>query len=148
MSEQSNFIIYNTDDGKVNVALYQQDGDIWLNQNQLAELFATSKQNIGQHINNILLDNELEKNAVVKNYFTTATDGKNYKVTFYNLTMVSAMAKKVIPKPTLAHSNAIRLTGYGKQTTQPIVTARVTIPAIQTGDGYTTIFIHLNQEEQ
>ncbi|MDP8033750.1 DNA-binding protein [Pasteurella atlantica] len=71
MKEQDNFIIYNTEDGKVNVALYAKDGDIWLSQNQLAELFSTSKQNIGQHINNILLDNELDKKSVVKNYFTT-----------------------------------------------------------------------------
>ena len=80
--EKKNIIIYNTADGKASVSLYAKDGSVWMNQNQLAELFDTSKQNIGQHIANILNENELDANSVVKNYFTTAADGKNYKVTF------------------------------------------------------------------
>lgn len=76
--KQNNIIIYNTDDGKAKVVLYAKDGNIWMNQNQLAELFDTSKQNIGQYIANILSDNELSENSVVKNYFTTASDGKDY----------------------------------------------------------------------
>ncbi len=83
-----NIIIYNTADGKASVSLYAKDGNIWMNQNQLAELFATSKQNIDQHISNILNDNELEQNSVVKNYFTTADDDKDYNVTFYSLDMI------------------------------------------------------------
>ena len=78
----SDLIIYNTPDGKSSIALYAKDGSVWLNQTQIAELFATSKQNIGQHISVILKDNELDANSVVKNYFTTADDGKNYNVTF------------------------------------------------------------------
>ena len=62
-----------------------------MNQNQLAELFATSKQNIGQHIINILKDNELQEKSVVKNYFATASDGKKYNVTFYSLDMILAI---------------------------------------------------------
>lgn len=73
---ESNIIIYNTEDGKANVALLAKDGKVWMNQNQLAELFDTSKQNIGQHIASILKDKELDANSVVKNYFTTASDGK------------------------------------------------------------------------
>ncbi len=73
--EKKNIIIYNTADGKVSVALYAKDGMIWMNQNQLAELFDTSKQNIGQHIASVLKENELDVNSVVKNYFTTAADG-------------------------------------------------------------------------
>ena len=80
--EKKNIIIYNTADGKASVSLYAKDGSVWMNQNQLAELFDTSKQNIGQHIANILNENELDANSVVKNYFTTAADGKEYKVTF------------------------------------------------------------------
>ena len=76
--QESNIIIYNTEDGKANVVLYAKDGNIWMNQNQLAELFDTSKQNIGQHIDNILSEKELDKNSVVKNYLTTASDGKDY----------------------------------------------------------------------
>ena len=67
-----NIIIYNTSDGKASVTLYAKDGMVWMNQNQIAELFDTSKQNIGQHIASILKESELDANSVVKNYFTTA----------------------------------------------------------------------------
>jgi hypothetical protein len=55
-----------------------------MNQNQLAELFDTSVPNISMHITNILNDNELAHNSVVKDYLSTAQDGKNYNVTFYS----------------------------------------------------------------
>jgi len=71
-------IIYNTPDGKASVTLFARDGMVWMNQNQIAELFDTSKQNIGQHIDNILKDRELIENSVVKNYFTTAADGTDH----------------------------------------------------------------------
>ena len=93
-----NIIIYKTADGKAAVALYAKDDNIWMNQNQLAELFATSKQNIGQHISNILNEGELEQNSVVKNYFTTADDGKEYNVTFYSLDMILAIGFRVRSK--------------------------------------------------
>ncbi len=76
-NNKRNIIIYNTADGKASVDLYTKDGNVWMNQNQLAELFATSKQNVGQHIVNILNDGELEHYSVVKNYFTTESDGKD-----------------------------------------------------------------------
>ena len=94
----SEIIIYNTNDGKASVALHAKDDDVWMNQNQLAELFDTSKQNIGQHIKNILEDKELEADSVVKNYFTTASDGKNYEVTFYSLAMILAIGFRVRSK--------------------------------------------------
>jgi hypothetical protein len=65
-------------DGKANVTLFPRDGSVWMNQNQLAELFDTSKQNTGQHIANILVEKELGENSVVKYYLTTAADGKQY----------------------------------------------------------------------
>lgn len=95
---EQNIIIYKTADGKSSVSLYSKDGNIWMNQNQLAALFDTSKQNIGQHVNNVIEDNELEENSVVKNYFTTALDGKNYSVTFYSLEMVLAIGFRVRSK--------------------------------------------------
>jgi hypothetical protein len=98
MSEEKNIIIYNTADGKASVSLYAKDGSVWMNQNQLAELFDTSKQNVGQHIANILKEGELSDNSVVKNYFTTASDGKEYKVTFYSLDMILAMGFRVRSK--------------------------------------------------
>ena len=95
---RQNIIIYNTRDGKASVSLYAKDGMVWMNQNQIAQLFDTSKQNIGQHISNILKEGELEKDSVVKNYFTTATDGKDYNVAFYTLDMVLAIGFRVRSK--------------------------------------------------
>lgn len=94
MNEQ-NIIIYNSLDGKSSVALYAKDGNVWLNQNQLAELFNTSKQNISQHIHNILSEKELREISVVKNYLTTAKDGKKYEVAFYSLDMILAIGFRV-----------------------------------------------------
>lgn len=98
METEQNIIIYKTDDGKVKIALYAKNGSIWLNQNQLANLFDTSKQSISYHIINILEDNELDKNSVVKNYLTTASDGKSYEVTFYSLEMILAIGFRVRSK--------------------------------------------------
>ena len=77
---ESNIIIYNTTDGKASVVLYARDGSVWMNQNQLAELFDTSKQGIGQHIANILNESELDANSVVKDYLTTAVDGRGIRI--------------------------------------------------------------------
>ena len=95
--EESNseIIIYNTDDGAADVKLYSKDGVIWMNQQQMALLFDTSKQNISLHILNILQEKELEENSVVKDYLTTASDGKNYNVTYYALPMVLAVGFRV-----------------------------------------------------
>ena len=72
MDEQQIIIIYRTTDGKASVALYARDGKIWQNQQQMAELFATSKPNINMHIANILKERKLCKNSVVKEFLTTA----------------------------------------------------------------------------
>tara|TARA_R110000822_G_scaffold44229_1_gene118865 strand:+ start:107 stop:1105 length:999 start_codon:yes stop_codon:yes gene_type:complete len=97
MSKQ-NIIIYNTTDGKTSVSLYAKDGDVWMNQQQLAELFDTSVPNISMHITNILKDKELESNSVLKNYLTTAADNKQYEVTFYSLSMILAIGFRVRSK--------------------------------------------------
>ena len=95
MDEQQNIIIYRTSDGHASVALYAKDGKIWLNQQQMAELFATSKPNISMHIANILKEKELSELSVVKNFLTTAADGKNYNVVFYSLEMIIAVGYRV-----------------------------------------------------
>lgn len=95
---QNNIIIYNTDDGKAKVVLYALDGNVWMNQNQMAELFDTSKQSISYHIVNILNERELHKNSVVKEFLTTAPDGKEYNVTFYSLDMILAVGFRVRSK--------------------------------------------------
>lgn len=94
-NNESNIIIYNTPDGKASVALYTRDGKVWLNQQQIAELFGTSKQTISYHILNILKEGELSQNSVVKNYMTTAADGKQYDVIYYSLEMILAIGYRV-----------------------------------------------------
>lgn len=96
--EQNNIIIYNTEDGKAKVVLYAKDGNVWMNQSQIAELFDTSVANISIHISKILNDNELGENSVIKNYLITAADGKNYNVTFYSLDMILAIGFRVRSK--------------------------------------------------
>ncbi|MEG0342978.1 MAG: virulence RhuM family protein [Acinetobacter sp.] len=95
MDNQENLIIYHTDDGKAKVALYARDGDIFMNQAQLAELFNTSVQNISNHILNILNEKELLEDSVIKDYLITATDGKDYTVRFYALDMILAIGFRV-----------------------------------------------------
>ena len=63
---EQELILYNSEDGKSRVTLLARDGSVWLNQSQLAELFATSVPNISQHINNILKDKELTADSVIK----------------------------------------------------------------------------------
>lgn len=76
--DPSNIIIYRTHDGKASVALFARDGKVWLNQQQMAELFATSKQAVSHHIINVLKERELSELSVVKQFLTTAADGKSY----------------------------------------------------------------------
>lgn len=93
-----NIILYTTTDGKANIKLYADDGTVWLTQNQLAELFNTSKQNISLHINNILKEGELSKAATVKDYLTVQKEGTrsiSRKITHYNLDMILAVGFRV-----------------------------------------------------
>lgn len=91
----TDLILYTSEDGKSRVSLYARDGSVWLNQQQMAELFATSKQNVSLHINNILKDKELDANSVVKDYLTTAPDGKSYMVKYFSLEMIMAVGFRV-----------------------------------------------------
>lgn len=92
--DESKLILYTTDDGEAQVSLMSRDGRIWLNQKQMAELFAVTKMNISLHIANILKEKELD-GSVVKSFFTTAADGKKYKVIFYALEMILAVGFRV-----------------------------------------------------
>jgi hypothetical protein len=97
-AREKNIIIYNTSDGQAAVSLYAKDGMIWMNQAELAQLFDTSVPNISMHISNILKDRELEEDSVIKDYLTTAADGKDYQVRFYALDMILAIGFRVRSK--------------------------------------------------
>jgi hypothetical protein len=66
-----------------------------LTQNLIAELFQTTKQNVSLHLKNIFQDGELDENSVVKDFLTTASDGKNYKTKFYNLDAIISIGYRV-----------------------------------------------------
>ena len=68
---------------------------MWLTQAQMVELFQTSKQNISLHINNIFKEGELDSESVVKDYLTTATDGKKYRTKYYNLDIIISVGYRV-----------------------------------------------------
>ncbi|QLB13306.1 hypothetical protein EV697_1037 [Bisgaardia hudsonensis] len=91
-------IIYNTEDGKANIELHLQDGTIWLNQLEIAELFDTTKQNISKHIKAIFSDNELNKLSTVNYKLTVQKEGNrevSRSVAFYNLDMILAIGYRV-----------------------------------------------------
>lgn len=92
---QNELIIYQGDNGQPLIEVRMQGETVWLTQKQLAELFDTTKQNISQHIANILKDGELLENSVVKKILTTADDGKNYKVDHYNLDMIISLGYRI-----------------------------------------------------
>ena len=79
------FLLYQAEAGQVKLEVRLENETVWLTQQLMADLFQTTKQNIGQHLKNIFLEGELLENSVVKKFFTTAADGKKYKTNFYNL---------------------------------------------------------------
>jgi hypothetical protein len=92
---EGDFLFYATEDGTTRVRLRVDGQTVWMPQAAIAELFEVTKQNVGQHIRNVLDDNELQQSSVVKNYFTTAADGKDYETKHYNLQMILAIGYRV-----------------------------------------------------
>lgn len=91
----NDLILYTTEDGRSQIKLRAQEDTVWLTQLEMAELFATSKQNIGQHVKSIFEEGELLAASVVKQHFTTAADGKNYLSKLYNLDAILAVGYRV-----------------------------------------------------
>lgn len=88
-------ILYRSEDGRAEIQLRAEGDTVWLTQAEMAELFDTTKQNVGMHIRNILKEEELSKGAVVKKSFTTAADGKRYRMNWYALPMILAVGYRV-----------------------------------------------------
>ena len=70
------FLVYPAEDGRMKIEVRLENETVWLTQQYLADLFQTSKQNVGQHLKNIFEERELAEDSVVKNFFTTAADAK------------------------------------------------------------------------
>ena len=90
-----NLIIYQTEDGRAQVECRLVDETIWLSQAVMGELFDRSKKTISEHLQNLFVEGELDQNSVVRNFRTTATDGKTYDVAHYNLEAILAVGFRV-----------------------------------------------------
>jgi hypothetical protein len=95
MHTPSEFILYQTEDGRTRIQCRFENETIWLSQIQIAELFQTSKQNIAKHLKAIFAEGELQRESVVNYWFTTAADGKDYRVMYYNLSVILAVGYRV-----------------------------------------------------
>lgn len=94
----NNFVIFQTQEGKVNIDVFFKDDNLWLTLNKIAELFETSKQNISYHIQNIFKEGELDKKATVKNSLTVQIEGNrevSRTLEFYNLDAIIAVGYRV-----------------------------------------------------
>ncbi len=93
--DNNQIIIYQTEDGLTKIDVTLENETVWLNQAQMAELFQTTKQNISYHINNCFKEGELNENSVVKDFLTTAADGKPYNTHYYNLDVIISVGYRV-----------------------------------------------------
>ena len=92
---QFQFLLYQTSDGQTRLEVRLENETVWLTQNQMAELFQTSIPNVSMHIRNVFGEGELQPDSVVKEFLTTATDGKNYQTKFYNLDVIISVGYRV-----------------------------------------------------
>ena len=91
-------VVYRTEDNTLQLDVQLAEETVWLAQQQMAVLFDTTKQNVSLHINNIFKEGELDKISVVKDYLTTASDGKKYRTTYYNLDVIISVGYRVKSK--------------------------------------------------
>ncbi|MEP7126221.1 MAG: virulence RhuM family protein [Byssovorax sp.] len=95
VSARGEILLYPTEDGRSRVECRFDQATLWLSQAALVELYQSSKQNISSHLKNIFAEGELNERAVVKNFLTTALDGKAYQVGHYHLDAVIAVGYRV-----------------------------------------------------
>jgi len=93
--DNSEIVIYQTEDGRTRIDVRLEDETVWLSQAQMAELFQSTKQNVSLHINNAFNDGEINQSSVVKEYLTTAADGKSYRIKHYNLDVIISVGYRV-----------------------------------------------------
>ena len=95
MGEGKHIIHYQTADGRAAIEVNLQEETVWLSQKQMGQLFDRDYKTISKHINNVFREGELERNSVVANFGTTATDGKSYQVDYYNLDVIISVGYRV-----------------------------------------------------
>jgi len=96
-SSKGEIVMYQPDE-TIRLEVRVEDETVWLTQQQMAELFLTTKQNVSLHVNNIFREDELTENSVVKESLTTARDGKRYKTKVYNLDVIISVGYRVKSK--------------------------------------------------
>ena len=94
-SKNQHFIIFKTEDNKIEVDVLFQDETVWLTLDQMSALFDRDKSTISRHIKNVFEEGELARNSVVANFATTASDGKTYQVDYYNLDVIISVGYRV-----------------------------------------------------
>ena len=95
---KNEIVLFETEDQEIKLNVPIEEETVWLTQAQMTELFDTTKQNISLHINNCFKEGELEKDLVVKDFLTTASDGKNYRTKYYNLDVIISVGYRVKSK--------------------------------------------------
>ena len=95
MEENNRILIYTDGSGLTKIDVRMTDDTLWLTQAQMCELYQTSKSNVSEHIKHIFDEGELQEDAVVRKFRTTAADGKSYLTTFYSLDMIIALGYRV-----------------------------------------------------
>ena len=93
-SNKGEIVMYQPDE-TIRLEVRVESETVWLSQQQMAELFLTTKQNVSLHVNNIFKEDELTENSVVKESLTTAKDGKKYKTKLYNLDVIISVGYRV-----------------------------------------------------
>ncbi len=91
----SDFVLYTSQDGEVRVDVFVNDETVWLTQKAMQELFDRSKSTVSEHISNVFKEGELAENQVVRKFRTTADDGKDYEVSFYNLDVIISVGYRI-----------------------------------------------------
>ena len=94
MEQKSEIVLYQPE-GAVSLEVRLENETVWLTQQQMSELFQTTKQNISLHTGNIFKEKELDRDSVVKESFTTANDGKSYRTKYYNLDVIISVGYRV-----------------------------------------------------
>ena len=93
--ENTEFLLYQADNGKILIETRMEDETVWLTQHQMGELFSKDKRTISEHIRNIFSEGELFEASVVRKFRTTAADGKHYQVLHYNLDVIISVGYRV-----------------------------------------------------
>lgn len=91
----SNFVIFQTDDGKINIEVFFQNDTLWLTQKTISELFQKGRSTITEHLKNIFVEGELDEPSVCREFRHTASDGKTYHTKYYNLRAITAVGYRV-----------------------------------------------------